>query len=254
MRPMTLETKKSTGYFNDIIRCRKYFGTVDAVAASVIPAKEFLLFRVGQGEVDKNISTQADIQLLDCDSSLFGNQGIIPNAESFTIYGIGVDIHLSNYEPTTPFEDDTVTDINVVPLNAVNPYPLVDTLRSQCTFELWRNSTELLEQGNLADYPCGLSVTGFAGGAQATVPALAAGAQATYDTNSMVFCQNGINFRPLTVYQNLASLDQFYGKLKVNRQITLTTTQLVGYIDFLLVGRANVNRNASQLVTNFLGS
>lgn len=253
MRPMTLESKSTTGFFNDVIRCRKYFGTDDAVAASVIQAKDYLLFRIGQGEIDKNMSTNEDVTLLDCDSSLFGNQGIIPNAESFTVYGIGVDIHLSNYAPSTPFEGDSVTDISIVPQKNVNPYPLVDTLRSQSTFELWRNSTELLEQGNLADYPCGLSITGFAGGTNAVVPALAGGVQDTYDQDGMVFVQNGLAFRPLTVYQNLASLDQFYGKLKVCRQITLTTTQLVGYIDFLLVGRASVNRTAKQLTTNFLG-
>lgn len=253
MRPMTLEKKVSTGSFNDIIRSRKYFGTEDVAAASVIPPKEFLLFRIGQGEVDKNISTNEDVTLLDCDSSLFGNQGIIPNAESFTIYGIAVDIHLSNYSPTSPFEGDSVTNIDINPLAFANPYPLVDVLRSQCTFELWRNSTELLEQGNLADYPSGLPITGFAGGSRASVPALAAGNQNAYEAQPMIFAQNGVTFRPLTVFQNLAALDQFYGKLKVNRQITLTGSRLVGYIDFLLVGRANVNRNASQLVTNFLG-
>lgn len=254
MRPMTVEAKSTTGYFNDIIRCRKYFGTDNAVNASVIQSKDYLLFRIGQGEVDKNMSTNEDVTLLDCDSSLFGNQGIIPNAESFTVYGIGIDIHLANFAPTTPFEGDSVTDINVVPQKNVNPYPLVDAIRSQSTFELWRNSTELLEQGNLADYPCGLSMTGFAGGTNAVVPVLGAGpAQATYNQDGMVYVQNGLAFRPLTVYQTLGSLDQFYGKLKVCRTITLTTTSIVGYIDFLLVGRASVNRAAKQLVSNFLG-
>lgn len=255
MRNMRAESKITTGAFNDIIRYRKYFGAIGAGTASILRATEFNLFTMGSGQVDKNMSTGADVTLLDCDTSLFGNQGIIPNAERFTLYGIGIDIHLSNWEATTPFTDDAVTSIDGTPLNSkANPYPLVDFLRSQCTFELWRNSTELLEQGNVADYPCGLSVAGFAGGSQATVPVLGVGpAQATYDQNAMVYAQNGMAFRKLTVYQVLDSLDQFYGKFKVNREMVLTGTKLCGYIDFLLVGRADVKRTSGQIVENFIG-
>lgn len=253
MRNMITAPKVTSGAFNDIIRFRKYFGTVDGAATSIIRATEFNLFTMGQGQVDKNVSTNSDVTLLDCDTSLFGNQGIIPNSEKFTVFGIGVDIHLSNWETTTPFTDDSVTSINGTPLNTgSNPYPLVDFIRSQTTFELWRNSTELLEQGNIADYPCALSTAGFAGGNQAAVPVLGAGpAQAAYTQNAMVYAQNGMAFRRLTVYQVLDSLDQFYGKWKVCREIVLTGTKLCGYVDFLLVGRAEVNRASSQFVQPF---
>lgn len=253
MRNMNTQAKVTTGSFNDIIRYRKYFGAIGAGTTSILRATEFNLFTMGQGQVDKNVSTGADVTLLDCDTSLFGNQGIIPNSEKFTVYGIGIDIHLSNWEPTTPFTDDAVTSIDGTPLNSgSDPYPLVDFIRSQTTFELWRNSTELLEQGNVADYPCGLGTVGFAGGSQASVPVLGAGpAQAAYTQNAFVYAANGMAFRKLTVFQVLDSLDQFYGKWKICREMVLTATKLCGYVDFLLVGRAEINRSSSQLVAQF---
>lgn len=240
--------------YNDIIRFRKYFGDNDTDVTSIIPATEFFLFKQGVGETDKNISTGAVVTLKEPDCSLFGQQGIIPNAESFTIMAIGVDLHLANVQGTTVFTDDSVTSIDVTPVSVVNPYPLFDAIRSQATFELWRNSTELLEQGNLADYPSGLSMNGWSGESE-VVPAItqgiSAGLQVTYTRNAVSVMQNGNGFRKLTVWQELASLDQFFGKLKFARQIDLANTALCGYIDVLLVGQANVDRKSNQFIQQF---
>lgn len=241
-----------TGKYNDIIRDRRYFGDVDAQTSSIWGTDETILFNSGQGEVTKNLTTGADVTMKKCDTSLFNSNGIIPNAQNFVVMAIGIDIHLANKEATTPFSDDSVTSIDVSPLAVDNPYPLVDAIRSFGVFSLYRNSTEFLEEGNVADYPCGLYNSGWGGDGQASVPAVTSGPlQNAYTVNGFIVAQNGMNFRPLTVWHVLESLDQFHGRFQMCRSLDLTGTKLVGYVDFLLIGQANVDRKSQQMIANF---
>lgn len=240
--------------YNDILRYRVYFGDTNPATASVWTTDEILLFNSGQGEQVKNVTTNATVTLRKCDTSLFNSNGIIPNAQKFTIMAIGIDVHLANVWPTTPYSDDTITDIDVNPLQGVNPYPLVDNIRSQGVFSLYRNSTEFLEEGNVSDYPCGLYNSGWGGDGSATVPAAAGFTPgAEYQVNGFIVAQNGMAFRPLTVWHELQQLDQFHGRFQMCRQLTLTGTGIVGYIDFLLVGQADVDRSSPQLIQSFAG-
>lgn len=238
---------------NDIIRDRRYFGAVDTGTTSVWTTTEQLLFMAGQGQKVSNLTvTGTTVTMKKCDTSLYQN-GLIPNAQSFTVMAVGIDIHLANKEATTPFSDDTVTNINVRPLNCDNPYPLVDNIRSQGVFSLYRNATDFLEQGNVADYPCGLYNSGFGSDGQATVPAAAGFTPgAAYTIAGFITVQNGMNFRPLTVWHVLDELDQFNARFEMCRQLTLTGSGIVGYIDFLLVGQADVDQKRTALVSNFL--
>lgn len=230
--------------WNDVMKHRKYFGTVGG-GASLIQRGEVRIFENGVGQVEQNLSTGADVTLTDAESSLMGKGGTIPNGESFVIVGIGIQIELSGVQATTPFEDDSVTSIDVTPLSRSNPIPLLQTLKAQTTFELWRNSRELLEQGGIEEYPSEFGNTGFAGGGDAA-------GTGTADQN--VYIQtNGMKTRALTVYQVLDSLDQFYGVLKFNREIDLASTLLTGHIDVYLVGRAMTNREATEYVAQFGG-
>ena len=241
------------GSFNDVIHHRHYFGT-SGVGASVISAGEYQVFANGVGQQEKNISTGAVVTLTDAESSMRGKNGTIPKGDSFVIVSIGIGVSVSNVQATTPFEDDTVTSINVTPVFQVNPIPLVQTIMEQCTFELWRNSNELLERGNIDEYPTEFGFTGFAGGSGASVPALAGGNQNAYTLNPSVLLQaNGMKTRLLTVYQVLTELDQFYGILKVNREIDLASTKLTGCIDYYLIGKAVTKYEADQYVANFAG-
>jgi len=240
MRRITANPRLS-GNYNDIIRDRRYFGDVDAQTASVWGTDEVILFNSGQGEVTKNLTTGADVTMKKCDTSLFNANGIIPNAQNFVVMAIGIDIHLASKSATTPFSDDTVTSVDVSPLNVDNPYPLVDAIRSFGSFSLHRNSTEFLEEGNVADYPCGLYNSGWGSDGQ-LANAAAAG---------FVIAQNGMAFRPLTVWHVLDALDQFHGKFQMCRSLDLTGTKLVGYIDFLLIGQANVNRTSRDYIADF---
>lgn len=248
---MAKEQKVITGSWNDVIHHRLYFGT-NGGGASVISAGEYQVFANGVGQQEKNLSTGAVITLTDAESSMRGKNGTIPKGESFVICSIGVGITLSNVQATTPFEDDSVTSIDVTPVNRVSPIPLLQTLMEQCTFELWRNSNELLERGNIDEYPTEFGLTGFGGGASASVPALAGGNQNAYTVSPFQVVQaNGMRTRMLTVYQVLTELDQFYGILKVNREIDLASTLLVGHIDFYLIGKAVTKYEAPQYVAQF---
>lgn len=239
--------------YNDIIRYRKYFGALSGT--SIIRADTFYLYKQGVGEVDKNISTGSSVTLKECDVSLFGQNGVIPNAESFLVQAIGVDCKISNSQATTPFTNDAVTSINITPAILPNPTALLQNILDMSTFTLYRNSTELLEQGNLRDYPSGLCEKADGGGQIEVVPAItqgtAAGLQTTYTHNPWVFIQNGFAFRELTVWQEFQPLDQFYAELKVCREIDLSSTLLTGYIDFLLIGRATVKRDAGQMLQSW---
>lgn len=237
--------------YNDVIRDRRYFGDQSALTASTWGTDEVILFNSGQGEVTKNLTTGADVTMKKCDTSLFNANGIIPNAQNFVVMAIGIDIHLANVQSTTPFSDDTVTNVDVTPDQIVNPYPLVDCIRSFGTFSLYRNSTEFLEEGNVADYPCGLYNSGWGSDGSASVPALAGGNQNAYAVNGFILAQNGMTLRPLTVWHVLNQLDQFHGRFQMCRPLTLTGTQIVGYIDFLLIGQANVDRTSLQKIANF---
>lgn len=243
-----VDTSLKTNY-NDVIRYRKYFGT-QGNGTSTIPATTFFLFKQGEGETDQNISTNSNVTLKQCDTSLFGQNGIIPNAESFTISHIAVDLRVANVQATTEFTDNSITSVNITPVSVVNPYPLFNYIRTQAVFELWRNSTELLEQGNVEDYPSGLFVDGFSSSA-AVVPAItqgtAAGLQNTYTPSGLTMLQNGNRWRELAAWQMLAALDQFYGKLTFCREIALSSTLLCGHIDVLLRGYAQVNRTSKQM-------
>ena len=236
--------------YNDIVRYRKYYGT-QGNGASVISATQFYLFKNSVGDFDKNISTGSTVTLKKSDCSLFGQGGVIPNAESFTITHIGADIRVYNVQATTAFTDDSVTSINITPVTVVNPAPLFENLRTQCVFELWRNSTDLLESGNLEDYPCGLQVNGFSG-ESTVVPAItqgtAAGLQVTYTKNGVSMLQNGNMWRELSVHQKLDALDQFYGTLNFSREINLASTLLCGHIDILLRGWAEIDYKGQQFV------
>lgn len=255
MRNMATQGQAIVSKYNDIIRHRVYFGDQDPAAASVWTTDPIMLFEKGQGDKVSNATTGADVTLKKADISLFGNQGIIPNAQSFTVMAIGIDIHLANVQGNVEFSDDTITQIDVNPVQGVNPYPLINALRTQGVFTLFRNSTEFLEEGNVSDYPCGLMTSGWGSDGSAEVPALgpAASTQAAYNVNGFIYGANGMAFRPLTVWQELAELDQFRGEFALSRPLLLTGTGIVGYMDFLLVGQASVDRKSTQFVQNFLG-
>lgn len=249
---MTKGLTTVTGYWNDVIHDRLYFGDNDG-GASVIPARDFRIFIAEVGTQVKNISNGAIVTQTDADTSLEGVGGTIPNGEWFVINAIGINLHLSNVQATTPFTEDAVTSINITPLFRVNPYPLFDALMSQCTFEFYRNSNERLEKGNIAEYPCEFGNSGVAGGSGASVPILGAGpAQAAYTINPFVYMDgSGVRFRSLTVYQELKQNDQFRGVFKVNREINLSATLLCGYVDFYLVGRAMTDTEHNQYAAKF---
>jgi len=246
MRNLLAQTTTLQTSYNDIIRYRKYFGTQGG-GTSTIPATTFFLFKQGEGETDQNISTGSGVRLTQADTSLFGQQGQIPNAENFTISHIGIDLRTANVQATTEFTDNSITSVNITPVSVVNSYPLFNYIRTQCVFELWRNSTELLEQGNIEDYPCGLFVDGFTATTTA-VPAVAGGAQATYTPNGVTVLQNGNRWRELAAWQVLAALDQFFGKLIFQKEIALSSTLLCGHIDVLMRGKATVDRKSKQLL------
>lgn len=237
--------------YNDIMRYRVYFGDANPATASILTTDEVTVFNKGQGSVVKNISTGADVTLRKCDTSLFNDNGIIPNAQRFTIMAMGIDIHLANVAPNVPYSDDTITQIDLNPVQTVNPYPIVDYIRSQGVFTLWRNSTEFLEEGNIADYPCGLYSSGWGSDGSAEVAEVLGGDQAAYNVNGFILAQNGIAFRPLTVWHVLDELDQFHGRFQLQRPALLTGTGIVGYIDFLLLGQADVDRTSNNLVQSF---
>lgn len=234
---MTKESKVIRGAFNDVVHHRLYFGGI--AGTSIIRAGEKRLWANGVGQTEKNISTGADVTLTECDTSLTGENGIIPNGEAFVISAIGVHFEISNTQATTPFTNDAVQSIDVTPVAQASPVPLQQALKSQCTFELWRNADERLERGNIDEYPCQFGSQGFAGSESA------AG-----DVNTMVGT-NGMVFRALTVYHELKALDQFYGVLKVCREIDLSATLLTGHIDFYLVGRAMTDYQADQFVRQY---
>lgn len=237
------------GSFNDVLHHRIYFGT-NGSGPSVIQAQEVRLFENGVGQQEKNISTGSTVTLKECDSSQDGRGGTIPNGQAFVAAAIGILVSVSNVQATTPFTDDAVTSIDVTPIYRASPIALVEALSQQCTFELWRNSDIRLEKGVLNEYPCQFGLQGFAGGGQAAVPVLGAGpAQAAYTNNHTGLIQtNGMLFRPLTVYQVLESLDEFYGVLQPQRQIDLASTKFTGHIDFYLVGLLANNDVARQFV------
>jgi hypothetical protein len=233
---------------NDILRDRRYFGDIDTGVTSVLSTEETQLFMAGQGQKVANLSTGAEVTMKKCDTSLYNN-GTIPNAQKFTVTAIGIDIHLSNQSATTPFTDDTVTSIDVSPLKVDNPYPLVDNIRSQGVFSLYKNATIFVEQGNVSDYPCGLYNSGW--GSDGSNAGHADGAAVPATTGFLV-AQNGMSFRPLSVWHVLEELDQFNGRFEMCRPLVLTGTGLAGYIDFLLVGQADVDYKGQSIVQNFL--
>lgn len=252
MRVMTKGDVILSGKSNDIIRYRVYFGDEDPAVASLWSTDQITLFNKGQDELVSNVTTGAAVTLRKCDTSLFNSNGIIPKATSFTVMAIGIDIHLASVQATTVFSDNTVTNIDINPETKVNPYPLVETIRSQGVFSLYRNATEFLESGNVADYPCGLYHAGWGSNGQATVPAAAGFTPgAAYTINGFIVAQNGMAFRELTVWHVLEELDQFHGRFEVCRPMTLTGSGLVGYIDFLLVGQTDLDREARQFVQDF---
>lgn len=225
------------GSWNDVLHHRLYFGTSGA-GSSVISAGEYYLFSNGVGQQERNISTSGLVTLTDAESSMRGKNGTIPKGESFVIVAIGMNVTVSSVQATTPFEDDSVTSIDVTPVIQANPIPLVQTIQQQATFELWKNSNELLERGNFDEYPTEFGVSGWGG---------------TTADDATLIGQNNAKFRNLTVYQVLTELDQFYGVFKVNREIDLASTKLVGAIDFYLVGKAMTKYEAPQYVANFVG-
>lgn len=252
MRNMSIKDQVVVSKANDIIRHRVYFGDNDPLVASVWNTDEIQIFNLGQGEVAKNVTTGADVTMRKCDTSLFSNNGLIPKAQSFLVMAIGVDIHLASIQPNVPYSDDAITQIDVNPVQVLNPYPLVDAVRSQGVFSLYRNATEFLEEGNVADYPCGLYNSGWGSDGSADVPAVAGGAQAAYTQAGFILAQNGMAFRPLTAWYILTELDQFHGRFEMQRPLLLTGSGLVGYVDFLLVGQANVDRKSQQMVQSWI--
>lgn len=244
---MTKGVMTQSGYWNDVIHDRLYFGD-NAGGTSTILAREYRVFINEVGTQTKNISSGAIVTQTPAETSLEGVGGTIPNGEWFVISDIGINLHISNVQATTPFTNDAVVSINITPLYRVNPTPLFDAIMAQCTFELYRNSNERLEIGNISEYPCEFGNTGFAGGAGASVPVLGAGpAQAAYTVNPTVYIDgSGTRFRALTVYQELEQNDQFRGIFKVNREIALASTLLCGAIDFYLVGRAMTDQQHTQ--------
>jgi len=252
MRKVETPTKL-IGSFNDIIRDRRFFGDADLAAQSVWGTEETRLFENGEGSIVSNLTTGAPCRLRKCDTSLFNN-GIIPNSQNFVVMAIGIDIHLSNVRAQVPYTDNTIQTIDVSPAQVNNPYPLLDAIRSFGTFDLYKNATDFMEGGNVSDYPCGLYVSGSGSDGSSVVPATAdGGEQDTYNVNGFVVLQNGMAFRPLTVWHVLEELDQFYGRFVMQYPLNLTGTGLTGYIDFLLIGQANVDDQGIQMITNFTG-
>lgn len=243
-----------SGNFNDVMHHRLYFGRSDA-GASLIESKEFRVFENGVGQQEKNISTGAIVTLTPADSSQDGRGGTIPNAQAFVIAAIGIHVSVSNVQATTPKSDDAVDTIDAYPVTRVSPIPLVEAIANQCTFELWKNASIRLERGVVNEYPCQFGLQGVIGGSQASVPALAGGAQNAYTVNSQQLVQtNGMMFRPLTVLQVLESLDEFYGVFEPRVGIDLggaTDTLLVGHVDFYLVGLLTQKDQARQYVADF---
>jgi hypothetical protein len=248
----TREQKTLSGYANDVIHDRLYFGD-NSGGASVVQARDYRIFINAVGETTQNISSGSSVTQTEADTSLEGRGGTIPNGESFVITAIGINIKLSNVQATTPFTNNAVTSINITPVYRVSPQPLLDALMSQCTFELYRNSDERLERGNISEYPCEFGHNVAAGGAGASVPALAGGAQNAYTVNPFQYVESGgMRFRTLTVYQVLETLDDFYGNLKANREIDLVSTLLCGCIEFYLVGRLHDDITREQFVAGFV--
>lgn len=244
-------TLQLSGGFNDIIHHRLRFGRADA-GASLIESKEFRVFENGVGQQEKNISTGAIVTLTPADSSQDGKGGTIPNAQSFVIAAIGINCTVTSPQATTPWVDDSVDTIDVTPVQAPSPIPLVDAIINNCTFELWKNASIRLERGVIKEYPCEFGMQAVVGGAQASVPALAGGAQAAYTVNSQQVIQSqGMLFRPLTVLQILEALDEFYGVFEPRVAIDLASTKLSGFIDFYLVGLLMNNDVARQYVATF---
>lgn len=240
-----------SGGFNDVIHHRLRFGRSDA-GASLIESKEFRVFENGVGQQEKNISTGAVVTLTPADSSQDGRGGTIPNAQSFVMAAIGISVCVTNPQATTPWTDDAVDTIDVTPVEQVSPIPLVDAIINNCTFELWKNASIRLERGVIKEYPCEFGMQGVVGGAQASVPALAGGAQAAYTVNSQQIIQSqGMLFRPLTVLQVLEALDEFYGVFEPRVAIDLNATKLTGFIDFYLVGLLTQADTAAQMIATF---
>lgn len=239
------------GSFNDVMHHRLYFGRNDAGASLILP-REYRVFENGVGQQEKNISTDALVTLTPADSSQDGRGGTIPNGQVFVCAAIGIHVSVSNVQATTPKTDDSVTTIDVTPVNRQSPIPLVEAIANQCTFELWKNASIRLERGVINEYPCQFGLQGVFGGSQAAVPALAGGAQNAYTVNSQQLIQsNGLMFRPLTVMQVLESLDEFYGVFEPRVGIDLADTLLTGHIDFYLVGLVTQEDVARQFVANF---
>jgi hypothetical protein len=251
----TREQKTLSGYANDVIHDRLYFGDNDG-GTSVIQAKDYRIFINAVGETTQNISSGASVTQTEADTSLEGRGGTIPNGESFVITAIGINLKLSNVQATEPFTNNAVTSINITPVYRVSPAPLVEAIMSQCTFELYRNSDERLERGNVSEYPCEFGQNVAAGGGGASVPVLGAGpAQAAYTINPFQYIESGgMRFRTLTVYQVLETLDDFYGVFKANREIDLVSTLLCGCIDFYLVGRLHDEITREQFVAGFVNN
>jgi hypothetical protein len=254
MRSLTYTAGKAfiKGAYNDVIHDRLYFGDEGGGTSTIAP-RDFQVFIVPVGGQTKNISTNAVVTQTLADSSIEGVGGIIPNAQNFVCASIGVNIVLSNTQATTPFTDDATTSINITPLYRVSPIPLHMTLMSQCTFELYRNTNERLEQGNITEYPCPFGNNGFAGGGGASVPAVTTGPlQAAYTINPTILINGaGDDFRQLSVLQEFQPNDQFRGVFKVAREIALSSTLLCGWIDFYLVGRLLVDDEHAQFVDTF---
>lgn len=242
-----------SGFANDVIHDRLTFGDNDG-GASTITASDKRVFVNAVGETTQNISTNAAILQTEADTSLEGRGGTIPNGEAFVICSIGINIKLCNWQATQPFTNNADTSINITPVARVTPQPLLDALLSQCTFELYRNSDQRLERGNIVEYPCPFGQFVAAGGSGASVPAVTPGpVQAAYTVSPFQYVESGgfSGFRDLTVYQTLQALDDFYGVFKVNREIALSSTLLCGYIDFYLVGRLATQYQAEQFVAQF---
>lgn len=250
---MTKGINTISGYWNDVIHDRLTFGTVGG-GTSIIQPKEYRIFVAEVGTNTQNISTLAAFTQTEASTSLEGEGGTIPNGEWFVISAIGINIHISNVQATTPHEDNTVTSINVTPLFRVSPIPLFDSLMSECTFELYRNANQQLERGGIPEYPCNFGNNGFAGGSGASVPALAGGAQNAYTINPTIYINGaGERERPLTVFHELKQNDQFRGVFKVATQINLASTLLVGWVDFYLIGRAQTEDEHNIWRANFGG-
>lgn len=242
---------KVLGSFNDIIHHRLYFGASDGTA-SVIAAAEYRIWANGVGQTENNISTGAAITLKECDTTLSGENGIIPNGENFIVTNIGIKLQVFNQLATTPFTGNAVNTVNVTPIVKPSPIPFIENFMAFSTFELYRNSDERLERGTLCEYPTPFGSQAVAGGGAATVPALSGGAQASYAVNPTIMNgSNGIMWRELSVYHIFQQLDQFYGILKVHRAIDLASTQLSGWIDFYLAGKATTNYETEQIVARF---